>query len=401
MSNKISEFEANCIAGIDIGRTTTQAIICHISADQSIQILGAGSSMTKGLTKGEITDATELKGTIDRALSRAQFSASISPKSVITNIPDFGIQFAKSTGICVRQEQSEFITSEDKSKAIGKAKQVIIHPSQTIVHAMPVEYKVDGASVEDPVGIEGHHVEANCHFLLCAQAHIKSLQECYAQLGLHISGIVHDSLALQHVLLMPQERQEGAVIVDIGGQKTTVSVIRNNVLDSIVSIPIGGETITNDIQICLKVKRQDAERLKIIYGNTCVNQVSAVDMIQISTEEGQHTIKRRLLCQIIEARVEELLKLIRANCPEVMNTYNSIALTGDGALLTGLPEFIRKRLGRSVRHGLPNEMSIDQGDETFPVALGAIFFACASGAITYKTQRAKSAFKQLFGLIKP
>lgn len=395
----------NCILGLDIGDSKICAVVCEVDAKREVHLRGVGTSISSGLSKtGTIEDPEELCRSVDRAIRRATRDAAIKPTRVITNIPVYQMQFVRSVGVVLSKETSGCISESDRVECIRRTQHVSKSTDQKVVHIIPLVYRVDGQVVENPVGVSGHNLEVETLVVLAPEETVRLLTHVLKNLQLHISGIMYDGIATGQIMLTRQERQAGSVLCDIGGRYTKVSVYKDNILCHAGIIPIGGETFSRDVAQCLKVTLPEAERLKILNGDVLLNRVNAQDVIEITTQDiGRRAIKKLLVCQILEARLAELIRLTRKSFPEVFESKYQFVVSGGGAQLPGIAEYIENHFTIPVRDGLPDEMAGALDDPHFATAIGLVLYAVRIKAVDYVASprlamlgQVKSLFRALF-----
>lgn len=392
----------NCVLGLDIGDSKICAVVCEIDAKREVHLRGIGTSISSGLSKsGTIEDSEELCRSIDRAIKRASRDATVSPTRVITNIPVYNMQFVRSVGVVLSKEENGCISESDRVECIRRTQHVSKSTDQKVVHIIPLIYKVDGQIVENPVGISGHNLEVETLVVLAPSETVTVLTHVLKSLGLHISGIMYDGIATGQIMLTRKERTEGAILCDIGGRYTKVSVYKDNTLFNAGIIPIGGDTFTRDVSQCLKVTLPEAERLKILNGDVLLSRVNPQDVIEITTQDiGRRAIKKLLICQILEARLAELVRLTRKSFPDVFESNYQFVVSGGGAQLPGIAEYVEHHFTVPVRDGLPDEMAGALDDPHFATAIGLVLYAVRIKAIDYVASPRMAMFRQVKSMFR-
>ncbi|MBT5855071.1 cell division protein FtsA [bacterium] len=388
--------DENIVMGIDIGSTKVSVMICELTGTDEFEILGIGTSVTSGLSKGQIMALPELVKTIERAIKRAQLSAGINPVYCVINCPQHGVTYQRERGEATIQADSRVIKEKDIQGLLKKTKEAAALPNKTVLHLLASSYSLDGTPVINPVGRIGSFLESEALIVQGETQTVKQLIACIKTLDCQLKGIVIDGLALGEIVLTQQNREKGALIIDIGGQFTKLNGFYDGHLQWGHVFPIGGATITKDIAQCLKVTIPEAERLKIIYGDACLANCSPTETIQIVTHQGKQTIKRRYLCQIIEARIDELLKLIRKEIGDMFPTFTDVQITGGGGLLNGLKQVISQRWDKQIldRKNGPYQHKVN--GITYDTALGAILYARKKEAIGYFKPNKSQIIQQFF-----
>jgi len=116
--------------------------------------------------------------------------------------------------------------------------------------------------------------------------------------------------------------------------------------------------VTKDIAIGIRAPLQEAEELKRSAGSVFPESVPAEELIEV-TEVGtgcRKTFSRRRLCEIIQARCDEILKAVEKTIQQVgvdKALVTGLVMTGGGSLLDGMVDRAEQMLGLSVRVGYP------------------------------------------------
>lgn len=95
--------------------------------------------------------------------------------------------------------------------------------------------------------------------------------------------------------------RSGCALVDFGADTTTISVYKNNILRYLSVLPLGGNTITHDIT-SLQMEEQDAEKLKLQYGNALYEEEEDTETPAVCTLDDGRAIELATLNNIVEAR---------------------------------------------------------------------------------------------------
>jgi len=376
--------DAHFIMGLDIGSSKICAVICELGAQGEVHIRGMGTSVSMGLNKGKIEDPDELFKAISRAVQKAQGEAGLRPKNMIVNVPPVNLAFRHNIGLVTSKELSGRISEEEKRESLRRSRNVVKSPDHTLVHLFPLHFKVDDAEVDNPVGREGIHLEVLSHLVLGDTDTLQKLTRLLKRMDFFIGGIVYDMMGTSHSVLTETERKEGVVLVDIGARFTKVAVFKNNMLHHSVVVPIGGDTLTQDIMYCLKVDHIEAERLKVMAGDVRIRRIDPQERIDIQTETGKKSITRLLLAQIIEARMAELLLMIQNAFPWEVDSHTKMVLSGGTSLLTGLSDYVQSTFNRPIRLGFTESLREVVEHPENMTALGLVLYAIKTNAVPYQ-----------------
>ena len=291
-------------------------------------------------------------------------------------------------GFLISKEDSGQISNDDRVECIKRSKNIALTNEDTLLHAVPLTYKVEGTIVQNPIGVFGQSLELQTHLVIAKSQTILTLKKILNELDFVINGFVCDPLAQSESILTSDNKQTGTFLIDFGSGSTKVSVFKYNMLQQTVVIPIGSHLITSDIATCLRVSIPEAERLKILYGDVQTKLIDPEETIEITTEkEGRKTIKKLLLSQIIEARIKELLSHIDKQLPYLIETSFPIVLNGGGSLLKGLSNYIETYYNKSVLSELPQETKPLIESSTYATAVGLILYGLKTNAINHTPEK--------------
>lgn len=347
----------NIVAGLDIGTTKVCAIIGELQDDGTLEVIGVGSQPSHGLRKGVVVNIDSTVESIRQAVDEAQLMAGIDITSAVIGIAGGHITGMNSTGIIAVKGQE--ITLRELNQVIDAARAVSLPMDREVIHILPQEYLVDDQDgILDPLGMAGRRLEARVHIVTAAVASAHNLVKCVHRAGLEVEDIILEQLASAEATLSPDERELGAVVVDIGGGTTDIALFAGGSVKHTAVLAVGGNHITNDLAYGLGLLGPEAELLKKAQGCTYRPLVDSQQTVDVKGMTNRHpqTIGCLDLFDIIEPRVEELLQMARR---EVMKssyakgTSAGVVLTGGTALLQGIVELAREVFHLPVRCGVP------------------------------------------------
>ncbi len=333
---------ANQLVSIDIGSHKICTVIARVLTDQRIVIDGIGISPSTGFSRGAITNKLHLSNSIKQSIDRAKSIAGTLPSTAICSLPQDQLQFAKHTGFIHKAEASTF-TESDIQHCFQRSTQLPnLSADTTLIHAIPTHYSVDQAPVQDPRGLSGQSLEITSHLVLTPTTPITTVFTVLKQLKLNPQGILLDLIATGDLLIAPEHQHRGAWVLDIGARHTRVGYFTHHTLQEATVIPIGGDTITQDIAHCLAIDTEQAERLKLLFGSIGTHSGKP---IAVHLASGNKTIESALLSAIITARVDELFSLITNTHWANPWADAPVYLCGGSSLLTNLSDHLGATLG--------------------------------------------------------
>jgi cell division protein FtsA len=228
-----------------------------------------------------------------------------------------------------------------------------------VIHVIPQEFIVDSQDgVKEPVGMCGVRLEAKVHLVTAAVTSAQNIVKCAQRCGLNVADIVLEQLASGEATLSEDEREIGVALVDIGGGTTDLVLFTGGSVVHTSVIALGGLNLTNDISQGLRTPMAEAERIKQKHGCALTDLVDTEETIEVPSVGGRpaRIVPRRVLCEIIEPRVEELFALVQRAIADT--GYQDLlgagaVVTGGSTILEGMPELAESVLQMPVRRGIP------------------------------------------------
>lgn len=351
------------IAGLDVGTTKICVIVAEQFDSGDIRILGVGTHPSRGLRKGEVINVNQTAESIRAAVDKAENICEFEIGYVFTGISGEHIESFNSRAVIPVANPSVGVTEKDMVRA-GKAAQAIALPREReIIHTIPQAFSVDNhRGIPNPEGQQGTRLEAQVHLVTARVAALQDLFNCIRQAGLEVGDVVLQQLASSLAVLRKEEQEAGVVLIDIGGGTTDYVFFRDEIVHHTSILSVGGDHITNDISLGLKLLISQAEELKKRDGNALSER--ATDNSELPVPGALYRpvpgLNRRKLYRIIEARLTELFQLLRFDLQR-HGHYHSIGsglvLTGGGALLKDIDILAARVTGLPVRVGIPTGIS--------------------------------------------
>jgi len=343
------------VAGLDVGTTKICAIVGQ-AVEGKMNILALGASPSKGLRKGMVVNIEATVESIIGAVKDAERAAGVEINSVCVGIAGGHIKSFESYGaVGIRGRE---VSRGDVDRALEAAKAVYVPLDREVLHVIPVEYVVDGQDgIMNPVGMSGVRLEARVQIVTGSVSAVQNLIRCCEKAGLQAVDIVLEPLASALSTLTDDEKAQGVVLVDIGGGTTDIAFYKNGVLSHTSVIAVGGNHVTNDLAIGLRLPVQEAERVKKLYGMAMAGRGDRGEDVRIMVAgRDEKTIPRSYITEIIQPRCEELIELVKNELSKA-GAYDEasygIVLTGGGSQLSGLDRMAEAMLGLPVRVGMP------------------------------------------------
>lgn len=348
--------------GLDIGTTSVKVVVAEYIEGQ-MNIIGVGNAKSDGLNRGIVVDIDQTVQAIQRAVRQAEEKAGIQIKSVNVGLPANLLEVESCQGMIAVSSESKEITDEDVRNVASAALVRSTPPERQIVAILPQDFTVDGfEGIKDPRGMLGVRMEMFGVVYTGPKTIIHNIRKCVEKAGLGINELVITPLALTETILTDGEKDFGTIVIDMGGGQTTTSVIHDKQLKFTHVNQEGGEFITKDISIVLNTSFNNAEALKINYGDayperTSTNEEFPVDVIGKSEPVR---VDERYLSEIIEARVEQILRKSKEVLDEIdaFELPGGVVLTGGAASMPGIVDLAQEIFEANVKLYVPNHMGL-------------------------------------------
>ncbi len=373
------------ITALDIGSWKVSALIAERGDDGQLNVLGTGQRESKGVRRGYIADMDATERSVREAVEQAERIAG-------TNIEDVWVSFSAG-GLVSNLASVEVelgghrVEQEDIDNLLTHGRNAIDPEGRMVLHAQPTLYTLDGLKgVKKPLGLHADTLGVDIHVVAADGSPVRNLDLCVRSAHLEVKSIIASPVATGMACLSEEERELGVALVEIGAGLTNVSLFAGGMLVGLASIPFGSADITDDIASAFGTRRQQAERMKCFYGSATTSPRDNHDMIEVAPMSSEDDageggrITRAQLISVIRQRLDHLVGEIARELKELGFTGpvgRQVVLTGGGAELKGLADYMQGALGRAVRLGRP------RGLNGLPEAHSGTGFATLAGLIHY------------------
>jgi cell division protein FtsA len=343
------------ITAIDVGTTKIATIIAE-QENGGVRVVGVGITPSYGMHKGLVVNINDAKEAIRESIHKAEQACNMKVESAYVGVTGRHVTSTNNRGVVAITRNDRLVRPDDLKRVMGTAQSVKVPQDRRLLHVIPRNYAVDGqAGVKNPVGMHGFRLDVETHVITAAANSIQNLVKCVRGIGLDIDDMVLEPLASSEAVLTEDERQAGVAIADIGGGTTDICVFKDGSIYHTAILPVAGYQLTRDVAIGLGLPFEVAEEMKKRYGsvmNVYDNKMAGAPPI---SEDG-HGISYQDLCDILHARVEEILRLVLLELPG--SDYESVipaglVLTGGSSNLSGIETLGCEVMKLPVRVGCP------------------------------------------------
>jgi cell division protein FtsA len=375
------------ITAIDVGSSKVTTVIAAVEEmDTQPTVIGVYSHPSQGIKKGVIVNIDEATNSISESLTAAERMAGVTVADVYVTINGQQITSINNRGV-VAVSSSE-ITMDDTYRAIENARTLSLPQDLNPIHIIPREFVVDNQNgIKYPIGMTGQRLEVETHIITASTSSWKNLRKCVEQLGLTVYDIVFTGWSSTLSVLTDTEKELGVTLLDIGAGTTSISVFQEGAIVYSGCIPLGGLNVTSDLAIGLQVSLEEAEKIKVNMSNILDDKLAVQevksntpallrkvevdvkkskeeedDLVDVSSLGVQSTdkISKKMLVQIVEARLEEIFEMVRDNVSKAgfdVAAPAGTVLTGGSAQLREITKAAQAVFGVSARVGNPTGLT--------------------------------------------
>ena len=345
----------NIVVGLEIGTTKVCVAVADLRPDGSLKVLGFGQSPSLGVRKGEIVHLESVHKCIRDAVADAEQKSDVSIRSVYVGITGGHISSFNNRGVVELPEGRDEIEEDDLEEVKANAREVSIPSQNALLHAIIQHYFVDGQDgVLTPVGMLGNKLEADYHIVHGIRTRVQNTIRCIKEIPLEVEDVVLNSLASSQVVVSQNQKNLGVLVVDMGGGTIDYLVYVDGAIKQSGVIPIGGDHVTNDVSLGLRIPAGRAERLKIDEGSAILGNCLPGETLQLPPEPGfaGRQIERETLNSIIHFRMREAFELLKRQLeaePYLRYLGAGAVLTGGCSLIHGINHLAEEILGLPVQ----------------------------------------------------
>ncbi|MHA6334362.1 cell division protein FtsA [Qipengyuania sp. CAU 1752] len=352
---------AKVFGAVNMGSFRVSAMIMGESETGELIVLGSGHRQSQGVRRGYVTDMAAATYAVRNAVERAEENAGTRVQSVWVS--------CAGAGLTSRVAQVEVpiggrqIEEEDIEYLLVAARESIEPDGRMVLHAQPAYYTLDGAhGVANPRGLHAERLGVDIHVMLADGAPVRNLKDSVERAHLSVEAVVATPIAAGYASLSPEERELGTALIELGGEVTNVGVFKNGMLTGLISIPLGSTDITDAIASAFGIRRFQAERLKCLAGSAIASPTDHREMVPVNAPgdgvSEDHRINRAELVSVITEQLATLADKIgkALKSLDYAGARGQVVVSGGGAQLAGIAEYMQGALGRPVRVGKPPEL---------------------------------------------
>ena len=395
------------LTSIDVGTTKVCTTVADINDGGGIRVVGVGITPTRGLHKGLVVNINDARESIQESVRKAEQASGYKIEAAYVGVTGRHISSLNNRGVVAITHNDRLVRPDDLKRVLQSARSIKVASDRKLLHVIPRDYAIDGqAGVKNPVGMHGFRLDVETHIITAAITSVQNLVKCIRGIGVDIDDLILEPLASSEAVLTEDEKQIGVILADIGGGTTDIAVFREGSIWHTSILPVAGYQVTRDIAIGLGLPFDVAEEMKKRYGSVMPVYESKIETTSTISEDG-HGVSYQDLCDIIRARVDEIIRLILLELPRA--EYETLVpaglvLTGGSANLSGIDALGRDILRLPVRVGIPTTMhGITDAlhDPAYATSVGLLLWGAKhEGVQTWQSRRFGAALRHLIFRIR-
>jgi cell division protein FtsA len=320
------------IVGLEVGTSKVCAVVGEVLDDGNIMVVGVGQANSEGVRKGEIINIEATVECLHAAVADAEESAGVEIHNVYASVSGGHIRSFNNRGTVAVTNDEREISEEEVRNVLLNAKAVNIPMDHVVIHAIRQHFFVDGHDgIQNPVGMIGAKLEADVHVIYGVRTRLQNTIKCIKHVPLDVANIAVSGFASALAVLTSEHQQLGAVVIDMGGGTTDYLVYSEGTIQHSGVLAVGGDHITNDVAIGLRIPMNRAETLKVEHGTVTVPTED--EMLTLKREVGlpDRQVSKQQLCRFMNLRVEETLTLVKKE----LEKHKLLDYLGAGVFITG------------------------------------------------------------------
>ena len=391
----------NIVVGIDVGTSKICTLVTQIENDDTLRVLGAGITASAGIRKGQIVDLEAASNAITASVEAAEEQSGVKISNALVNLSGGQVSSVNSRGRA--QVSGQRVSEADVEHALDEARNVAVPSSREVIHIIQRGFSLDGQDgIQQPVGLHGQRLEVEAHVITAPAATARNMRAALGAAGVKVAQFVLNPLASAEVVLTEAERNQGAVVCDIGAGTTDLAIYINGDVWHTMVLPLGGNNITQDVATGLGLPFHLAEDAKRQFGYAVEAEIGYDEAFTVQAFGTDTPVKmnRRDLAMIIEYRVAEIFDMALSEIKR--SGYDGLLgagmiLTGGSSMLPGIKQQAQKVMRMPVRLAMPDELAGDSSklrSPAFATTIGLVNWAAALQGLSFPSAETVSKSKR-------
>ncbi|MEC7393587.1 MAG: cell division protein FtsA [Verrucomicrobiota bacterium] len=368
------------IGAVEIGTSQAKALVGEVGEDGSLNVVGMASRPNEGMRKGEIVDFRKAAAAVHAALEEAEKMSGTTVDSVYLAQTGAHLDGQMLRGSAFVASSDNRVSVDDLQRAESEAKRRQPETGRSYVHHVRTPIVLDEKVVEDPVGLIGKKIDVGYWSIDGDDQAIRSALHVISNYSLEVDDLILSSIASATMVAGPDLRRAGSLVIDLGAGVTDLVLYHQGYVAYTGVIPVGGDHVTGDLSMGLRILEPYAEKLKIEHGKASPDPSDDEEDVWIIGNKtiGDRSVSRKAISDVIHVRVVELFEIIRKELGSLLDANElkgGILLTGGGSQMPGIEQVAGKVLGLPVRKaGFPPGIEPELAQPENATVLGLLHY---------------------------
>lgn len=399
--------DTRVVGAVEIGTTKVVVLLGEIIGDEGLNIIGHSICSSKGIKKGAINDLNAASDCVHATIMQAEENAKSRIDEVYLAQTGSHLEGNFNVGTTNVSSSDNIVREIDIEQAKEDAKRRKLPEKRTYIHHIQNPFALDGQPVDNPLSREARQLQVGYWSVHGDSSKVSDSLRVIRGIDLNVSDMIISSIASGAVLLEESEKESGALVIDIGGGTTDYVLYQNGYIVKTGVVPVGGDHITNDLSIGLRVGRKSAEEFKVKNGRAYYESGDREEKVWLIGDLtiGDREYPLAAITKIIEARVSEIFTIIKEQLQEAelfepANIACGVVLTGGSSQLAGIDECARRTLGLEARVAEgPLDVAPELRGPGYSTALGLLHYALTGQEDRQRSAKPSGILRKLTGLL--
>ncbi|MGZ0655577.1 cell division protein FtsA [Coraliomargarita sp. W4R53] len=398
--------QSRVVAAVEIGTSKIAVLLGEIIGDSGLNIIGHCVGSSRGVKKGEITDLDKASDCVHATILKAEENAKTRVDEVYLAQTGRHLMGNFNVGSSNISSPDGIVRRADIDAAKDDAKRRSLPRDRTYIHHIQNPFTLDARPVDNPLSKEGRQLQVGYWSVHGDSEAVSDSLRVIRGIDLDVSDMIISSIASGVVLLEESEKENGALVIDMGGGTTDYVLYRKGFIVKTGVVPVGGDHITNDLSIGLRVARKSAEEFKIKNGRAYYESEDRDEKVWLFGDMtiGDREYPLAAITKIIEARVSEVFDIIKeqlevAEVFEPSEIASGVVLTGGSSQLMGIDEAAHRRFGLDARVSEgPKDVAEELRLPEYSTTLGLLHYALTGQEESQQQTKPQGLLRKLTGL---
>ena len=341
---------SNYYTSVELGTDTIKILVCN-KIDNKFHVIAQVCEPSLGIKKGIIVDTKQAINSIKKAFKKINEMLQMKITKAIVCIPTINCRTDIVVGSCDVIDYNE-ITGEDVTNVLKDSLVGQVAADEELITAIPITFKVDDKdNIKDPKGLAGKSLESRILMTTSPKDLVYKILEVLKLSGVDAIDVCYSSTADYYAIRNNNIDKLVGAIINIGEDKTTISVYNKGIMIKSKVINVGSRNIDNDITYIYKTSKEESRNLKENFVVAASRYADVNEVYKITTNDGEtREINQLEISKVVEARCEEILKLAKNELKNLTKReIRYIIVTGGVSEMAGFQYLLEDVLGIKAR----------------------------------------------------